>query len=132
MATCWLPPGPQNNRSPRLACDTGPLRPVLYWSPEYLGISTPTPAYANWVNPEQSKPTVLAPESTPVLGPLGFPPPHEYGTPIWDAPRRITYSIACGPRTRPAAAPVGAILAGAPPMPMLLKNFRPRTIVAWV
>jgi hypothetical protein len=35
--------------------------------------------------------------------------------------------MACDPRTRP-----GATLVGAPPIPRLLKNFRPRSIVVWV
>ena len=51
----------------------------------------------------------------PALGPLSVPPPQEYGTPICDPPRRITYSIACGPRTRPPRAGRGA---GLPPSPM--------------
>src|SRR5262245_48243352 len=92
-------------------------------------MSTPTPANENWVSPEQSKPTVLAPESMPVVGPVGLPPPQEYGTPIWEAPRRITYSMACGPRTRPGATP--AVGAGGA-SPKLLKNFRPRSMVTWV
>ena len=29
------------------------------------------------------------------------PPPQEYGTPRCEAPRAITYSMACGPLTRP-------------------------------
>jgi len=61
--------------------------------------------------------------STPALGPVGVPPPHEYGTPICEAPRRITYSIACGPRTRPT--PTLPVLAPPllPPRPMLCRNF---------
>ena len=97
--------GPRTTGRRAWPATVGTLRPVLYWSPEYFGISTPTPANEYWVRPEQSKPTVLAPESTPVLGPLSLPPPHEYGTPICDPPRRITYSMACGPRTRPGATP---------------------------
>ncbi len=79
------------------------------------------------MKPEQSKPTVPAPDSMPVDGPVGLPPPQEYGTPICVPPRRMTYSMACGPRTRPGATP-----AGAPPMPMLDRNLRPRSMVAWV
>jgi hypothetical protein len=77
---------------------------------------------------------VLAPESTPNDGPLGFPPPQEYGTPICDAPRRITYSIACLPLTRFApggTAPAGT-LASLPVRPRLLRNLRPNSIVVWV
>src|SRR5271163_3850800 len=84
-------------RSPRLACDGGMWRPDFHWSPENRGISTPTPAKAYRTRPEQSKPTVLAPESIPLLGPSSVPPPHEYGTPICEAARRITYSIAWRP-----------------------------------
>src|ERR1700739_4321621 len=94
-------------RSPRLACDGGMWRPALYWSPETLGRSTPTPAKLYRTNPEQSKPTVLAPESTPLLGPFGVPPPHEYGNPICEDPRRITYSTACRPYTRGMAVGAG-------------------------
>jgi hypothetical protein len=80
---------------------------------------------------------MFAPESTPVLGPLGVPPPHEYGTPICEAPRRITYSIACGPRTRPTPTlPVLAPPPLLPPRPMLWRNFWPRLwvvcIAIWV
>ena len=57
----------------------------------------------------------------PALGPFGYPPPHEYGTPICEPPRRITYSMACGPRTRPGATP-----ALVPARPRLLRNCRPR------
>ena len=57
----------------------------------------PTPANAYRINPEQSNPTVLAPESMPVLGPAALPPPHEYGTPIWEPARLMTYSEACLP-----------------------------------
>ena len=80
------------------------------------------------MNPEQSIADVFAPESIPRLGPFGFPPPHEYGVPICDAPRRITYSMAAGPRTLPGATPAAS--AGA--SPKLDKNFRPRSTVACV
>ncbi len=46
----------------------------------------------------------------PRPGPAAVPPPHEYGTPICDMPRRITYSDACRPYTRgilPLVKPVG-------------------------
>src|SRR5689334_12244499 len=36
----------------------------------------------------------------PLLGPAALPPPHEYGTPNCDSPRRITYSDAWRPYTR--------------------------------
>src|SRR6476620_1898176 len=72
---------------------------------------------------------MLAPESMPVLGPVGLPPPQEYGVPIWEPPRRMTYSMDCGPRTRP-----GATLAapGGGPKPSVDRNLRPRSIVASV
>src|SRR5262249_34893535 len=35
-----------------------------------------------------------------VVDAAAWPPPHEYGTPICDMPRRITYSEACRPYTR--------------------------------
>src|ERR1700757_772023 len=60
----------------------------------------PTPANAYRISPEQSNPTVPAPSSIPWLGPAAVPPPHEYGTPICDIARRITYSEACLPYTR--------------------------------
>ncbi len=43
---------------------------------------TPALAHAYSANPEQSKPLVWAPWSMPRLGPVGPPPPQEYGTPI--------------------------------------------------
>src|SRR5262249_27049319 len=64
------------------------------------GSLIPTPANEYRINPEQSNPTVPAPSSMPRLGPAAVPPPHEYGTPICDMPRRITYSEACRPYTR--------------------------------
>src|ERR1700761_9810485 len=75
-------------------------RPALSWSPENRGISTPTPANPYRIRPEQSKPVMLAPSPTPLLGPSSEPPPHEYGTPICDPARLITYSIACRPLAR--------------------------------
>src|ERR1700761_4836574 len=106
-------------------------RPALYWSPENLGRSTPTPAKLYRTNPEQSKPTVLAPESTPLLGPFSVPPPHEYGNPICEDPRRITYSTACRPYTR--GMPLGLVLAVPPRLsPSPPRNCRPRSSVVWV
>src|ERR1700761_1380061 len=70
----------------------------------------PTPANEYSTRPEQSKPTVPDPESMPLPGPAAVPPPHEYGTPNCDSPRRITYSDACRPYTRgirPLVKPVG-------------------------
>src|SRR3984885_4589610 len=75
-------------------------RPALYWSPENRGISTPTPANPYRIRPEQSKPLMLAPSPTPLLGPSSDPPPHEYGTPIWEPIQWITYSMACRPFAR--------------------------------
>src|ERR1700757_259919 len=93
-------------------------RPKLYWSPEKRGISTPTPANMYRISPEQSKPLMLAPSPTPLLGPSSEPPPHEYGTPICDPPRLITYSMACRPLARGMrlglVAPGFAAGAGAP------------------
>src|SRR5580658_10460503 len=46
----------------------------------------------------------------PLPGPAAVPPPHEYGTPSCERPRRITYSDACRPYTRgilPLVKPVG-------------------------
>src|ERR1700722_2190735 len=120
-------------RSPRLACDGGMCRPALYWSPENRGSSTPTPAKLYRTKPEQSKPTVFAPESTPLLGPFGVPPPHEYGNPICEDPRRITYSTACRPYTRGIRLgrvlplPLPPRLSPSPP-----RNCRPRSSVVWV
>src|SRR6202045_2287152 len=84
----------------------------------------PTPANANRISPEQSNPTVPAPSSIPRLGPAAVPPPHEYGTPIWDMARRITYSDACCPYTRgmrPLVIPVSVGLM----MPSWVRNCRP-------
>src|ERR1700738_2815032 len=84
----------------------------------------PTPANANRISPEQSYPTVPAPSSIPRLGPAAVPPPHEYGTPIWDMARRITYSDACCPYTRgrrPLVIPVSVGLM----MPIWVRNCRP-------
>src|ERR1700675_4597496 len=84
----------------------------------------PTPANANRISPEQSYPTVPAPSSIPRLGPAAVPPPHEYGTPIWDMARRITYSDACCPYTRgmrPLVIPVSVGLM----MPSWVRNCRP-------
>src|ERR1700744_5310936 len=70
----------------------------------------PTPANEYSTRPEQSKPTVPDPESMPLPGPAAVPPPHEYGTPSCESPRRITYSDACRPYTRgirPLVKPVG-------------------------
>src|SRR5271163_3079770 len=117
-------------RSPRFACEGGICRPALYWSPENLGISTPTPAKLYRTSPEQSKPTVLAPESTPLLGPLRVPPPHEYGTPICEDPRRIAYSTACRPYTR--GTPLGVLLVPPRLSPSPPRNCRPRSKVVWV
>src|ERR1700733_9348725 len=117
-------------RSPRFACEGGICRPALYWSPENLGISPPTPAKLYRTSPEQSKPTVLAPESTPLLGPFGVPPPHEYGTPICEDPRRITYSTACLPYTR--GIPLGLVLLPPTLSPSPPRNCRPKSSVVWV
>src|ERR1700723_3157410 len=117
-------------RSPRFACEGGICRPALYWSPENLGISTPTPAKLYRTSPEQSKPTVLAPESAPLLGPFGVPPPHEYGTPICEDPRRITYSTACLPYTR--GIPLGLVLLPPRLSPSPPRNCRPKSSVVWV
>src|ERR1700733_3836758 len=118
-------------RSPRFACEGGICRPALYWSPENLGISTPTPAKLYRTSPEQSKPTVSAPESTPLLGPFGVPPPHEYGTPIWEDARRMTYSTACRPYTR--GIPLGLLVLLPPRLsPSPLRNCRPKSKVVWV
>src|ERR1700724_2193560 len=84
----------------------------------------PTPANANRISPEQSNPTVSAPSSIPRLGPAAVPPPHEYGTPIWDMARRITYSDACCPYTRgmrPVVIPVSVGLM----MPSWVRSCRP-------
>src|SRR5271163_4738417 len=70
----------------------------------------PTPANEYSTRPEQSKPVVPEPDPMPLPGPAAVPPPHEYGTPNWDSPRRITYSDACRPYTRgirPLVKPVG-------------------------
>ena len=56
-------------------------------------------------------------------------PPQEYGTPICEPARRITYSMACGPFTRltcPVLAP--AVL---PETPRPARNFRPRSTAVW-
>src|ERR1700743_1593029 len=107
-------------------------RPALYWSPENRGSSTPTPAKLYRTSPEQSKPTMLAPESMPLLGELGVPPPHEYGTPICEEPRRITYSTAWRPYTR--GIPLALVLGGLPPrlIPSPLRNCCPSPSVVWV
>src|ERR1700728_1516114 len=105
-------------------------RPALYWSPENLGSSTPTPAKLYRTSPEQSKPTVLAPESMPLLGELCVPPPHEYGTPICDDPRRMTYSTACRPDTR--GLPLGVVVLPPRWMPRPPRNCFPRSRVLWV
>src|SRR6202034_3276037 len=60
----------------------------------------PTPANEYSTRPEQSKPVVPEPDPMPLPGPAAVPPPHEYGTPNCDSPRRITYSDACRPYTR--------------------------------
>src|ERR1700761_7732095 len=83
----------------------------------------PTPANEYSTRPEQSKPVVPAPESMPRPGPAAVPPPHEYGTPNCDSPRRMTYSDACRPYTRgilPLVKPVGV---GA--RPNCCRNSRP-------
>src|SRR5277367_4344576 len=70
----------------------------------------PTPANEYSTRPEQSKPVVPEPDPMPLPGPAAVPPPHEYGTPNCDSPRRITYSDACRPYTRgilPLVKPVG-------------------------
>src|SRR6201996_2492898 len=113
-------------------------RPKLYWSPENRGISTPTPANAYRIRPEQSKPVMLAPSPTPLLGPCSVPPPQEYGTPICDPPRLITYSMACRPLARGMrlglVAPGAAAGAGPPPrlIPSPPRNCLPKSSVVWV
>src|SRR6478609_10440721 len=87
----------------------------------------PTPANAYRIRPEQSNPTVPAPESIPLLGPAALPPPHEYGTPIWDAARLITYSDACLPYTRGMAPFVYPVGVGR--MPILRRKLRPMSAV---
>src|SRR6201996_5108636 len=87
----------------------------------------PTPANEYSTRPEQSKPTVPDPESMPLPGPAAVPPPHEYGTPNCDSPRRITYSDACRPYTRgirPLVKPVGV---GA--SPICCRKLRPMLAV---
>src|SRR5271156_3113383 len=111
-------------------------RPALYWSPENRGISTPTPARPYRIRPEQAIPVMLAPSPTPLLGPCSVPPPHEYGTPICDPIRLITYSIACRPLARGirlglVLVPSGALL---PPklIPSPPRNCLPKSSVVWV
>src|ERR1700751_5193503 len=112
-------------------------RPKLYWSPENRGISTPTPANAYRIRPEQSKPGMVGPSPTPLLGPCSVPPPQEYGTPICDPARLITYSIACRPLARGIR--LGLVLPGSgagvvPPrlIPSPPRNCLPRSSVVWV
>src|ERR1700759_3152352 len=111
-------------------------RPKLYWSPENRGISTPTPANAYRIRPEQSNPVMLAPSSTPLLGPCSVPPPQEYGTPICDPARLITYSMACRPFARgilPAPVLVGLGVSVPPRLiPSPPRNCLPRSSVVWV
>src|SRR6185312_3908116 len=90
----------------------------------------PTPANAYRISPEQSKPTVPAPESMPLLGPAALPPPHEYGTPSCDPARRITYSEACLPYTRGIAPFVKPVGVGS--IPMLRRKLRPMFAVTCV
>src|SRR6516165_2761597 len=110
-------------------------RPALYWSPENRGISTPTPAKAYRIRPEQSNPTVLAPSPMPLLGPSSVPPPHEYGTPICDPARLIAYSIACRPLARGIR--LGLVLVPPPEVlptliPSPLRNCLPKSSVVCV
>src|SRR6201998_3871003 len=112
-------------------------RAKLYWSPEKRGIHTPNPADAYRIRPEQSKPVMLAPSPTPLLGPCSVPPPQEYGTPICDPARLITYSIACRPLARGIR--LGLVLPGSaagvvPPrlIPSPPRNCLPRSTVVWV
>src|SRR5215470_15825449 len=87
----------------------------------------PTPANAYRISPEQSKPTVFAPESMPLLAPAALPPPHEYGTPNCDPARRMTYSEACLPYTRGIAPLVYPVGVGR--IPSLRRNPRPMSAV---
>src|ERR1700759_368648 len=112
-------------------------RPKLYWSPENRGISTPTPANAYRIRPEQSKPVMLAPSPTPLLGPCSVPPPQEYGTPICAPARLIAYSIACRPLARGIRLGLGlpgSAAGGGPPrlIPSPPRNCLPRSSVVWV
>src|SRR5579875_1240760 len=64
----------------------------------------------------------------PRLGPAAVPPPHEYGTPSCESPRRITYSDACRPYTRgmrPLVIPVSLGLR----MPSFCRKLRPMLAV---
>src|ERR1700739_1950226 len=88
----------------------------------------PTPANAYRISPEQSKPTVPAPSSMPRLGPAAVPPPHEYGTPICDMARRITYRERGCPYTRGMRPLVKPLSVGFR-MPMLVRNCRPMSAV---
>src|SRR5579884_1276558 len=88
----------------------------------------PTPANEYRIRPEQSKPTVSDPEPMPRLGPAALPPPHEYGTPSCESPRRMTYSEACRPYTRgirPLVIPVSSGLR----MPSFCRKPRPMLAV---
>src|SRR5258708_16520184 len=70
------------------------------------------PTRANEYSTSRERPHPFGPGEcrTAVWGPEAVPPPHEYGTPNCDSPRRITYSDACRPYTRgilPLVKPVG-------------------------
>src|SRR6201988_4135179 len=81
---------------------------------------------------------MFAPSPTPLLGPCSVPPPQEYGTPICDAPRLITYSMACRPLARGMR--LGLVLPGSaagallPPrlIPSPPRNCLPKSSVVWV
>src|SRR5215211_3678421 len=64
----------------------------------------------------------------PLLGPAALPPPHEYGTPSCERPRRITYSVAWRPYTRGIRPLVMPVSAGRR-MPSFIRKFRPRFAV---
>src|ERR1700758_4876255 len=87
----------------------------------------PTPANEYSTRPEQSKPTVPDPESMPLPGPAAGPPPHEYGPPHCESPRRNKYSDACRPST-PGMRALG-VAGGGGASPICCKKLRPMLAV---